>query len=332
MISVILPTYNEAANIVTMIDFLDGVLKDQPHEIIVVDDDSPDGTWKVAESARTKYSSLRVMRRRHTKGLSSAVVDGFDMAVGDVLVVMDADGQHDPDLLPKVLAAIDSGASIAIGSRYVEGGSVGEWVRDRRIISNIGTFFARMLSRVPVSDPLGGFFAIRRSLYRSVRSHLQPVGFKILLEILAFVPSQTRLHEVPLRFRMRQHGTSKLSLGVHAAFVYQVLRLLLLQIPQFLQRHAYGVFLIMTIGIALASIARITALLPLRDSAIRSKVQTALQEIAQKQGWLLSDIHILSVDETHAKIMHQAHRRSRVSPERCTVQYDPPSLACDTAL
>jgi glycosyltransferase involved in cell wall biosynthesis len=327
MISVILPTYNEALNIATLIDFLDGVLRDQPHEIIVVDDDSPDGTWQVAESLRAKYQSVRVLRRRDKKGLSSAVVDGFDAAEGSTLVVMDADGQHDPDVLPKVLAAIDDGASIAIGSRYIAGGSVGDWVRDRRIISRVGTFFAR----VAVSDPLGGFFAIRRSLYRSVRAELKPTGFKILLEILAFIPEKTVLTEVPLQFRMRQHGVSKLSLRVHGAFLLQVLRLFFLQIPRFMHRHAYPILILVSIIIASLCIAQILSLMPLRDPDLRSRVQVAIQTVADHQGWLLSDVTLVTVGDTQATLQYREHRRTDMSSLRCVLTYDPPILSCDTA-
>ena len=208
MLSLVLPTYNEAANITALIDNIDGVLQSVPHEIIVVDDDSPDGTWKVAEGLTRKHPALRVLRRVGRKGLSSAVTEGFDMARGNVLAVMDADGQHDAMLLHTMLASLKSGAELSIGSRYVAGGSVGDWVTDRRIISSAGTIVAKALSRVRVSDPLGGFFALRKELYVSVRPSLRPTGFKILLEILANVPSSTRISEIPLVFRMRLMATA----------------------------------------------------------------------------------------------------------------------------
>lgn len=331
MISVILPTYNEAANIGAIIDFLDGVLQDEEHEIIVVDDDSPDATWQVAEGLRTKYQSLRVLRRQNTRGLSSAVVDGFDMARGDVLVVMDADGQHDPDLLPQVIGAITSGADVAIGSRYIEGGSVGDWITDRRIISGIGTFFARSLSRVTVTDPLAGFFAIKRTLYRSVRSSLRPTGFKILLEILAHVPGTTKLTEVPLQFRMRQHGHSKLSMQVHLDFILQVLRLIFLQLPRLLWIYARQAFVLLSIIIALASIARAHGLLSLRDASVRSAVSSALKSVADHNGWLVSDFSIVSVTAEHATVWYQEHTRSGSPSIPCILTFDPPSLSCDDA-
>ena len=193
MISLVLPTYNEAANITALIDNIDGVLQSVPHEIIIVDDNSPDGTWKVAEGLTRKHPALRVLRRVDQKGLSSAVVEGFDMARGTVLAVMDADGQHDAMLLHTMLSSLKAGAELTIGSRYVAGGSVGEWVTDRRIISSAGTVVAKALSRVRVSDPLGGYFALRADLYKTIRASLRPSGFKILLEILANIPASTRV-------------------------------------------------------------------------------------------------------------------------------------------
>jgi len=330
MISVILPTYNEAANLPTLINFLDGALGAIAYEIIVVDDDSPDGTWRVAQNLAAQYPAIRVLRRREKRGLSSAVTDGFDTANGEILVVMDADGQHDADVLPRLLSAIQHGADIAIGSRYVPGGSVGDWVTDRRIISSIGTFFACRLSRVSVSDPLGGFFAIKRPLYRSVRPFLQPSGFKILLEILAFVPEKTVLEEVPLQFRMRLHGESKLSLSVHSAFLLQILRLFFSQIPRLFVRAGFHLFWTVSFIIAVTLIVRIVPILSLRDVDTRTSLTTALHVISEHQGWLLSDLSIRRVGRDSASIVYQEHRRNRTDALHCELLYLPPTLSCDT--
>lgn len=328
MISVILPTYNEAANLPTVIDFLDGVLRDSPHEIIVVDDDSPDGTWQVAEGLAVTHPSVRVLRRRDKRGLSSAVIDGFDMAAGDTLVVMDADGQHDASLLPALLSAITHGADLVAGSRYMPGGSVGDWVRDRRIISRIGTFFALSVSSVTVTDPLGGFFALKKSLYRSVRPFLRPTGFKILLEILAFVHPKTVVREVPLQFRMRLHGESKLSLSVHLAFIFQVLRLAVTGLPRRIGRLASLIFWVAAIATFIFLMMRLLPLLSLRDAAVRAALRTSLQDAADRRGWLLSDITILKVTPTTASIIHQEHRRNSSEPEECTLTYSSSTLTC----
>lgn len=329
MLSLVLPTYNEAANITSLIDVLDAVLADLPHEIIVVDDDSPDGTWRVAEHLTRKHPSLRVLRRVGRRGLSSAVTEGFDMARGDILAVMDADGQHDASLLLKLVSALSQGSSLAIGSRYVEGGSVGDWLTDRRIISNTGTTLAHFVSRVKVSDPLGGFFALKTSVYRSVRPMLRPTGFKILLEILANLPAGTRVSEVPLIFRMRLHGQSKLSLRVHIDFAYQVTRLML-------KRMYAGTCALCGIVFALSIVIGFLTLTPgawhLRQfvfsPASRQEIAKALMATLEKKGWLLSDIHILRIDTDSVSLLHREHRRGGAPSVGCTLELRPPSLLC----
>jgi dolichol-phosphate mannosyltransferase len=330
MISLILPTYNEAANIKSLIDMIDGVLATTPHEIIVVDDDSPDGTWQVAEGIRSKHPTLRVLRRIGRRGLSSAVVEGFDMAHGDVLAVMDADGQHDSSLLLKLLVAIDAGADIAIGSRYVKGGSVGDWVKDRRIISSIGTFFAKSLSRVHVSDPLGGFFAMKASLYEKVRHKLKPSGFKILLEILANVPSIAFVSEVPLIFRMRQHGHSKLSFKVQLQFMQQVLRLSVRKALRAINMTCSITFLILVLLGIVGFGARLWSMHPLyTDKALRTSVEQSVRLNALREGWLLSDITFTHVDRATLGIAHRDHIRTGSPVTYCTINLATTSLTCD---
>lgn len=329
MLSLVLPTFNEAPNITALIDNIDGVLQSVPHEIIVVDDDSPDGTWKVAEGLMPKHPALRVLRRVGRRGLSSAVVEGFDMARGDVLAVMDADGQHDAMLLHTMLASIKTGAHLTIGSRYVAGGSVGEWVTDRRIISSAGTVIAKMLSRVKVSDPLGGFFALRADLYKSIRESLHPTGFKILLEILASVPPSSRVTEIPLVFRMRLHGQSKLSMKVHFDFVCQSLRLMV-------RRMMHGTCAFCSLGFWVACVIIMLATLPrvwrLRDlytdPALRAAAERAVTAVALREGWLLSDIQIISADDSSVTIVHREHMRRPPPPETCTVGIAFSTLTC----
>ncbi len=330
MLSLVLPTYNEAANIAALIDNIDGVLQSVPHEIIVVDDNSPDGTWKVAEGLTRKHPALRVLRRVGRKGLSSAVTDGFDMARGDVLAVMDADGQHDAMLLHTMLSSLKAGAQLTIGSRYVPGGSVGEWVRDRRIISSAGTVIAKALSRVKVSDPLGGFFALRSDLYKSIRPSLRPTGFKILLEILANVPAATRVTEIPLVFRMRLHGQSKLSLKVHFEFVCQSLRLGVRRMTSGACAFCAPAFWLIVVVMLAVLTPRIVALrLLYTDSAVRSQAKQALTDAAAREGWLISDMHIVSVGTGSLTILHQEHMRNPPPPETCTIGYRPFTLTCE---
>lgn len=328
MLSLILPTYNESANITGLIDVLDAVLQRMPHEIIVVDDDSPDGTWKVAESLIRKHPSVRVLRRVGRRGLSSAVTEGFDMAKGDVLAVMDADGQHDSELLLTLLAALEKDSDMAIGSRYVKGGSVGAWVTDRRIISGLGTLLAHKLSRVRVSDPLCGFFAMKKKLYARVRPTLRPSGFKILLEILAVVPASTRVTEVPLVFRMRLNGASKLSLRVQMEFLWQVARLSMARLSAAAWKFCGVLFWISAIVIALVVVPRAWALRLLVDPSIRTQSEKAIREAVDRNGWLLSDVEIVTMNENGLLLLHRQHLRVVAPLTLCTVTFVPPSSSC----
>src|SRR3989338_7039593 len=142
MLSLILPTFNEAQNIPELIPKLKEVLRGIAHEIIVVDDDSPDGTWKVTQELAQKHDDLHVIRRIGRRGLSSAVIEGFLASKGDVLAVMDADGQHDMGLIPKLAVSATKTKGMAIGSRYIEGGSVEGWDERRHFLSRIATRLA----------------------------------------------------------------------------------------------------------------------------------------------------------------------------------------------
>jgi glycosyltransferase involved in cell wall biosynthesis len=330
VLSLILPTYNEAANIPSLLDLLDGVLHDLSHEIIIVDDDSPDGTWKVAQRLTTRFPALRVLRRSDKKGLSSAVIDGFDAAHGDVLAVMDADGQHDATYLRSLEAAVRAGADLSLGSRYMEGGSVGDWIADRRIISKLGTFFAAKLSAVPVTDPLSGCFAIRTPLYRQVRAALKPTGFKILLELLANIPPTSRVIEVPLIFRPRLHGQSKLSLQVHISFLWQVLRLTMVRLQRHVRLIGLIVFWLASFLTAAAVLPRAYALRDLRDARLRGTVQHFLNDVADENGWLLSDIDLRTVGSDQVTFVHRVRVRSFSSATHCLLRLtDPPLTTCD---
>jgi hypothetical protein len=243
---------------------------------------------------------------------------------------MDADGQHDASLLMKLREAIMTGSDIAIGSRYVAGGSVGEWVTDRRIISKLGTFFASRLSRVPVSDPLGGFFALKTSVYKAIRHKLHPTGFKILLEILANIPSESRLMEVPLVFRMRLHGESKLSMRVHLQFVLQVIRLGLRQLFGALSSVGFLVFWAIVLLAIVSLLPRAIALAPMYfSSSLRTDIRSAIEHTAAKQGWLLSDIALVSVSDDSVKITHRDHIRVPAPTQHCTITLRPITLSCD---
>ena len=219
MLSLVLPTFNEAENLPLLLPKLEEVLKGIPHEIIIVDDDSPDQTWHIAQELSEKIGDLHVIRRIGRRGLSSAVVEGFLAAKGDVLAVMDADGQHDLTLIPKLFVAVRSGSNVAIGSRYIEGGSVGSWDERRYMLSRIATNLAKRLCKVEVNDPMSGFFALDRKTFEATLPRLNPKGFKILLDFLVHVPKGTTAKEIPFTFGTRMHGESKLSRRVQIEFL-----------------------------------------------------------------------------------------------------------------
>lgn len=219
MLSVILPTYNEAENLQELIPALEKTLASVPHEVIVVDDDSPDRTWETALQLAQHCDDLHVIRRMGRRGLSSAVMEGFLAAKGNILAVMDADGQHDAALLPRLAEEVERGAGIAIGSRYVQGGSVGAWDERRYLLSRIATRLATRLCKVRVADPMSGFFAMDRALFQSVLPRLNPKGFKILLDMLVHIPRSTKVVEIPFTFGTRRHGESKLSRRVQMEFL-----------------------------------------------------------------------------------------------------------------
>ncbi len=219
VLSLILPTYNEAENLPELLPALEKVLSDIPHEIIIVDDDSPDETWRVAQEIGHDRDNVHIIRRVGRRGLSSAVIEGFLSAKGEVLAVMDADGQHDMNILPKLYKSAQSGHGITIGSRYVSGGSVGEWDERRHLMSRIATGLALKVCKVKVQDPMSGFFAIRKNLFQGIAKNLNPKGFKILLDLLVCVPRDTIVEEIPFTFSTRLHGASKLSRRVQIEFL-----------------------------------------------------------------------------------------------------------------
>lgn len=172
-------------------------------ELIVVDDGSPDGTADLAESYAPAHP-VRVVRRPGKAGLASAVVAGFAQARGDLLVVMDADLSHPPEAVPRLVDAIENGADLAVGSRYVKGGGTEDWPLKRRIVSRAACLMGNVL--VPIRDCTSGFFAIRKSAIDGVK--LNPIGFKIGFEVMARARYKKAV-EVPYVFRDRELGKSK---------------------------------------------------------------------------------------------------------------------------
>ncbi len=222
-LSLIVPTYCERQNIATLIERVHQSLSSYSYELIVVDDNSPDGTSELAQSLSKDYP-VRVITRRNERGLASAVVHGFKQARGEVLGVIDADLQHPPEILPELLGKVRSGAEVAIASRYVKGGGSEGWSMTRRIISRASKVLAALIlpSIRGIKDPLSGFFLLRRAVIDDVE--LSPTGYKILLEVI--VKGKAReIAEVPYIFRERERGKSNLSTGEGINYLKHLYRL-----------------------------------------------------------------------------------------------------------
>ena len=208
--SLIVPTYNERDNIAILIEKIDKALKQANYEVIIVDDNSPDGTSELARTLVRQYP-ITVITRKNQRGLASAIVEGFKQAEGSILGVIDADLQHPPEILPKLLERVKNGAGMAIASRYIDGGEIKGWSIKRQIISVMSKLLAQILlpTTRKIKDPLSGFFIIKREVIKGIR--LSPTGYKIALEIL--VKGHTNeIVEVPYTFVKREKGKSNLDI------------------------------------------------------------------------------------------------------------------------
>lgn len=223
-LSVISPTLNEARNVPALVEQLRNVLGNLDYEILIVDDNSPDLTWSVAEKISLQNPRVRSLRRMENPGLGMAVVEGFSAAEGDVLACIDADLQHDPSILPKMVEELQGGADVVVGSRHVNGGGFGKWNWWRRFESWCANEAAHILLGFDVKDAMSGYFLIRRKDFDRVRGQLRESGFKILLEILAKLRAP-HVKEVPYVFRPRVIGQSKLSSRVVLLYFRQLWRL-----------------------------------------------------------------------------------------------------------
>jgi len=210
-LSVIVPTYNESENVPLLVAKLNDVLVGIDWEVIFVDDDSRDGTARVVRKlAQAGAGNVRVVQRIGRRGLSSACVEGALASSAPYIAVMDGDLQHDEKLLPKMVQALRDGAEIVVGSRFVPGGDVGEFAANRIKISKAGAQLAKLVVKQELSDPMSGFFMLRRETFESVVRNLSATGYKILLDIFASAPRPLKLVELPFTFGSRIKGESKL--------------------------------------------------------------------------------------------------------------------------
>jgi dolichol-phosphate mannosyltransferase len=222
-VSIIVPTYQEAQNLPHLIERIDQVRRgvSLTPELLIVDDDSRDGAEEFITSLAR--DDVRLIVRKTDRGLSPAVVAGLRAARHDVLVVMDADLSHPPEKIPEMLAALEEGHDFVIGSRYVEGGSTdAEWGLFRWLNSKAATLLARPFTRA--RDPLSGFFALRRATFERGAGELNPIGYKIGLELLVKCGCR-KIKEVPIHFADRARGKSKLSLREQLRYLRHLGRL-----------------------------------------------------------------------------------------------------------
>jgi dolichol-phosphate mannosyltransferase len=210
-LSVIVPTYNEHPNVIPMIESLNEALGEHKWEVIFVDDDSPDGTASQIREIAKRDPRVRVVQRVGRRGLSSAAIEGILASSAPFCAVIDGDLQHDEKLLASMLETIkNENLDIVSGSRYVEGGGLGDWQKSRARISRLATRLSRAVLHADLTDPMSGFFMIRRSTFEKRMHSLSGIGFKILLDIFASSKEPLRYRELPYEFRTRQAGESKL--------------------------------------------------------------------------------------------------------------------------
>jgi len=220
-ISIVIPTLNERDNVVEVITSVARALQGVAWEIIVVDDDSPDGTSARVKQMARDDSRIRCLRRIHRRGLAGACIEGMLSSSAPYLAVMDADLQHDTCILPKMLQVLRADqADLVIGSRHAGGGSVGDGLSEMRArISRWAIKVARRMLHIDVEDLMSGYFAMRRDRFDLIAGGLAPSGFKILLDIIASAGGRLRTVEIGYTFKQRNAGESKLSTRVVLDFV-----------------------------------------------------------------------------------------------------------------
>jgi len=210
-LSVIVPTFNERENISELMARLKVCLEGRSWEVVFVDDDSPDGTANLVREYAAADSRVRCLQRIGRRGLSSACVEGLLASTASYLAVIDADMQHDERLLPQMLDTLkQSDTDIVVGSRYAPGGDIGDWSEKRARMSRFAVQLSRVLTPAELTDPMSGFFMMRRSVLDGSVHKLSAIGFKILTDLFASFPGPLRFKELSYHFKARRAGESKL--------------------------------------------------------------------------------------------------------------------------
>ncbi|SBV35028.1 putative glycosyltransferase [uncultured Sphingopyxis sp.] len=247
-VAVVVPTLNEAANVEKLIAGLSIVLAGRGWEVVFVDDNSPDGTSELVRRIGRDSRHIRIVQRVGRRGLSSAVVEGILATAAPIVAVMDGDLQHGEEALPRLIDAIaERGAELAVGTRYGAGGGIGDWDQGRARMSRLATRAGQIALGTDVSDPMSGFFAIRRDAFERALPRLSAVGFKILLDLLASSPAPLKVAEIPYQFRTREAGESKIGARVIAEYAELIAdktigRFVPVRLLKFLMVGGLGVF------------------------------------------------------------------------------------------
>ncbi len=222
-IAVIIPTLNERENIPLIVQRLESLLQKWNWEVVFVDDDSQDGSQNALLDLARKNPHVRCIRRIGRRGLASACLEGMASSAADIFVVMDADLQHDETILPKMLAAFVEYPSLelTVGTRYAGvGAGVGNWSKTRLLVSCLATSLGSLARKTDLSDPMSGFFAIRRAVFEETVRKMTGKGFKILLDLVLSAGRPLKTKEFSYQFRTRQHGESKLDIVVAFEYLY----------------------------------------------------------------------------------------------------------------
>ncbi|MFB5613349.1 MAG: glycosyltransferase [Nitrosarchaeum sp.] len=225
-VSIVIPTYNESENIQGILHLIKEHLPINTNvEAIIVDDNSPDGTGKIAEDyfrslkEKTRYT-INVINRKTKEGLSSAILNGIEQAKGKIVIVMDSDFSHPPHLIPKLVEVLkQSKTDIVVASRYLNGGSIQGWSLKRKIISKLGTIIAKRGLGIKQSDPMSGFFAFNKDIIKGI--NFDAIGYKFLLEMIVKAKGVS-IKEIPYTFLDRQNGKSKLGIKTILEFTHAV--------------------------------------------------------------------------------------------------------------
>ena len=223
-LAVVVPTFNEHDNVPLLLEKLGRALAGLRYEVIFVDDDSSDGTADAVRDIGASNPQVRVLQRINRRGLSSACIEGMMSTAAPYIAVMDADLQHDESILPRMLAKLKAESlDLVIATRHAEGGGMGEFARSRVMLSNLGDRLSRFISHARLTDPMSGFFLVRRAYVEEVVRSTSAIGFKILLDLVASSTRPVRIGEVPYTFRQRIHGSSKLDILVGLEYLQLLL-------------------------------------------------------------------------------------------------------------